>query len=357
MPTAGASWALALAAFACAKPAALPQPAATTDQQSTAAAGRPELAAPVPSASGARVRSGTPSPPQTPSPCSPDTASAALATAQFARLHAGPVLSAAVGTPPRAAIWSGRSVTIFEGEQARELPAPRLPQGATVEVFFGRDNQPRLLGFAPGEPGQEVPVYLRFRQGVFRPEPSELGPLAAPRGALYGVLGFADPEVVCRPLGLCLVKRVTGWGRVPAHDVPLRVVLRNGSVFAFHADRVDRLDDRGWWALAPAPTFEQPLDAWVAPNGELWVTDRSATGLFRRKGEQWEVLSSPIRKPRAVFGHSERAVFVVGENGAAEFDGTGFRCIRNLTGPLHLALAVGSDIWLAGESGLYRSGR
>jgi hypothetical protein len=265
------------------------------------------------------------------------------------------VHSAAVGTPPRAATWSGHTVTLFEAGQARELPAPRLPADASVDVFFGRDNQPRLMGFAPAEGGKQLPVYLRFRHGVFAPEPSELGPLAATRGALYGVLGFADPEVVCRPRELCLVKRTTGWGRAPAHTQPVRLVLRSGSVFALQADHLERLGNAGWSALDPAQRFEQPLDAWLAPNGELWVVDRSATGLFRLKEGRWEALASPISEPRAVFGRPGGAVFVVGRNGAAELDGADFRCVRGVPGPLELAFAVGEEVWLAGESGVYRS--
>jgi hypothetical protein len=287
----------------------------------------------------------------------PGCSAGARASAEFTRIHQAPVLSAAVGTPPRAAVWSGRVATLFDAEKPRELPAPRLPPGAEVEIFFGRDNQPRLMGFVPGEPGKELPVYLRFRQGSFRTEPSELGPLAAPRGALYGVLGFADPEVVCRPRELCLVKRVTGWGRAAAHDAPVRIVLRGGSVFALHGQHVERLGERGWSALEPARVFEHPLDAWLAPNGELWIVDRSASGLSRLVGGRWETLASPIREPRAVFGKSENAVFVAGEGGAAEFDGTRFRCLNGVSGPLHLALAVGEDLWLAGESGVFRSTR
>jgi hypothetical protein len=244
---------------------------------------------------------------------------------------------------------------LFEGTTARELPAPKLPAGAAVEIFFGRDNQPRLMGFAPGDGSGEIPVYLRFRHGVFRPEPSELGPLGAARGALYGVLGFADPEVVCRPRELCLVKRTTGWGRVAAHDAPARIVLSAGSVFALHAAHIERLGERGWSRLEPVRAFEQPLAAWLAPNGELWVVDRSAGGLFRLKSGQWEALASPVAEPRAIFGRSERSVFVVGRSGAAEFDGSRFGCVQGVDGPLQLALAVGNEVWLAGESGVYRS--
>jgi len=273
------------------------------------------------------------------------------------------VLSAAVGSAtapgltPRAATWSGHHVTLFEAGNARELPAPALPAGARVEVFFGRDNQPRLMGFVPGDAGKEVPVYRRFRHGAFAPEPSELGPLAAARGALYGVLGFADPEVVCRPHELCLVKRTTGWSRVPAHPEPVRVVLSNGRVFALRADHVERLEANDWAALEPPRRFEHPRDAWLAPNGELWVVDAAATGISRLKDGRWEGIDAPVREPHAVFGRSERQVFVVGKDGAAEFDGARFRCVQGVDGPLSLAFAVGDELWLAGDSGVYRHGR
>jgi hypothetical protein len=301
----------------------------------------------------------TSAPAEAPAPplCSPDARRASLAPTKFVAIHSGPALSAAVGTPPRAAVWSGRSVTVFEGETVRELPAPSLPPGAAVELFFGRDNQPRLMGFALGEPGKEVPVYLRFRQGTFRPEPSELGPLGAPRGALYGVLGFADPEVVCRPRELCLIKRTTGWKRIAAHDAPARVVLHGQDVFALHARRVEQLGERGWSAVEPERAFEEPLDAWRTPNGETWVIDRSAAGLSRLKDGRWESVPSPVQAPRAGLVRADGAVIVVGSNGASEFDGTRFRCIDGVVGPLHLAFAVGSEVWLAGERGVYRSVR
>jgi hypothetical protein len=248
-------------------------------------------------------------------------------------------------------------VILFEGTKARELPAPQLPPGATVELFFGRDNQPRLLGFAPGAPGQEIPVYLRFRHGAFRPEPSELGPLGAPHGALYGVLGFADPEVVCRPRQFCLVKRTTGWRRAPAYDAPVRLVLRGGQVFALHADRIEQLGEQGFSPLAPARAFVHPSDVWLSPHGELWVVDGSAEGVFRLSGGRWEAVASHVSGPRAVIGSSDHSVLVVGASGAAELDGTRFHCLSGVEGPLHLALQVGDELWLAGANGLYRRGK
>jgi hypothetical protein len=338
----------------CSQSSALP-PAAIDVEPAEAPGVRPRVTAPVASSARANATSVPRRVPTEPSRCAPDASKGTFAATVFTRIHAAPVLSVAVGTPPRAASFSGHAVTLFEGDAVRELPAPRLPAGAQVEVFFGRDNQPRLMGFAPGEPGKETPVYLRFRQGAFRPEPSELGLLAAPRGALYGVLGFDDPEVVCRPRELCLVKRTTGWGRVAAHDAPARIVLRGGEAFALHARHIERLGKAGWSALEPAHQFDHPSDVWLAPSGDLWVTDASAGGLFRRRGTHWEPVTSPVSEPRAVFGRSDTAIYVTGANGAAEFDGTRFHCVRGVPGPLHLALAVGNDTWLAGASGVYRS--
>jgi len=346
--------ALALHALGCSKPSAAPEPAHARAPTEVVTAGARASDAPI----APLATSSTSVPPATPnaSPCTPDTPPAELSTLELTKIHSGPVLSAAVGTPPRVALWSGRVVTLFEGAKARELPAPRLPPGAVVELFFGRDDQPRLMGFVPGEPGKEVPVYLRFRHGEFRPEPSELGPLGAPRGALYGVLGFADPEVVCRPRELCLVKRTTGWKRVPAHERAVPLVLRNGAVFALHSDHVERLRDGGWTALEPARSFEQPLDVAPTANGELWVLDRSAASLFRLKAGSWEPVVSPVSEPGALFARSEHSLLVVGKNGVAELDGTRFRCVRGVSGPLQLAFAVGNEVWVAGESGAYRSG-
>jgi len=226
-----------------------------------------------------------------------------------------------------------------------------------VELYFGRDNQPRLIGFVPGASGDEKPVYLRYRQGTFRPEPSELGPLGAPRGALYGVLGFDDPEVVCRPRQLCLVKRMTGWARVPAHDAPVRVVLRRGQVFALHADRIERLGDKSWAPLEPVRAFEQLSDVAVGSQGELWVVDGSKAGVFRLSGSAWTAVASPIVEPRALLATSDSALLVVGKNGAAEIAGGCVRLLPGVDGPLHVALNVGTDVWLAGASGLYGSAK
>jgi hypothetical protein len=192
---------------------------------------------------------------------------------------------------------------------------------------------------------------------VFRPEPSELGPLAAPRGALYGVLGFEDPEVVCRPREQCLIKRTTGWTRARAHDAAARVLLRAGNVFSLHASRIERLTGEGWAELEPARVFDGPLDVWLTPGGEPWVVDHSSPGLLRRESGTWAAVPSPVSEPRGVFGRTAGTVYVVGANGAAELDAHGSRCVRDVPGPLHLAFAAGDSVWLAGESGAYRSVR
>jgi hypothetical protein len=271
----------------------------------------------------------------------------------FTRLSSERVTSIGVGEANRAAVYAPGRAALFDGKAFRELALPAMPADASVDIFFGRDNQPRLMGFASNSDGGVRSVYWRYRHGRFQPEPSELGPLGSPEGALYGVLGFADPEVVCRPGVTCLVKRITGWGRAPAHQKPLPIVLSNGQVFALHADRVDQLKKDSWAPLAPARSFQLPVDAWQEPNGALFIAE--GTGLVRLSGGVWSELPAPLGQLSAVFGRSAHDLFLVGAAGGAHYDGTTFRCLRDVPGPLTAIARVGSELWLGGDSGLYRT--
>jgi len=81
-------------------------------------------------------------------------------------------------------------------------------------------------------------VYLRFRDGAWKEERSEIGALAGDSSELFGVLGEVDPEVVCKVGGICLVKSRQGWKEVNA-TIPPSAVVR-----VFHG--------KGW-ALTPFP--------------------------------------------------------------------------------------------------------
>src|SRR6187551_2379668 len=65
----------------------------------------------------------------------------------FERLETTPVVSFALGRPPKVAALARGEVLVFDGEKATRLAAPDArPPDVSVELFFGRDDQPRLMG-------------------------------------------------------------------------------------------------------------------------------------------------------------------------------------------------------------------
>ena len=272
----------------------------------------------------------------------------------FTRVDATPVRSVAVGKPPKVAFLARGEALVFAGKGLERLPAPETGEAElSVEIFFGRDDQPRLMGFR-GSGERLEPFYRRYKAGRFQPEPSELGPLAGPGGALYGVLGHADPEVVCRPRLFCLVKRVTGWSRAPAHDEPVRVVLSSGIAWALHRDRIERLERDRWVKLEPERAFHEPVSIFVDPSGSPWIVEASRDTVTRLTNGRWEAMPVPLRGPRTIWGSSATDVWLVGTGGAAHFDGKTWRLASEISGPLaHLSHSP-PDLWLAGEAGIFR---
>ncbi len=272
----------------------------------------------------------------------------------FARELDVAVSSFAVGTPPSVAALAGVEVLRFDGRAWQKLPALQAPPSAHFELFFGRDNQQRLMGFS-GEAGAFQPFYRRFKAGRFQPEPSELGPLGASGGVLYGVLGFTDPEVVCRPSEFCLVKRMSGWKRVPAHPEPRSIVLGADTAFALGAHEVERLGKVGFQALEPAHHFAHPVSVWADPNGEPWVLDAGEPAIFRLSGANWTRMPAPVGEPRALAGTRSDDVWLVGTSGAAHYDGCAWTPVPDLTGPLAFVNFAGENLWLSGAAGAFRA--
>jgi hypothetical protein len=264
------------------------------------------------------------------------------------------VRSLALGKPPKIALLAAGEVLLFDGKSFARLAAPdtRDPE-LTVEIFFGRDDQPRLMGFRRSKERTGLsPYYRRFKAGRFQPEPSELGPLAGPEGALYGVLGHDDPEVVCRPGSFCLVKRTTGWGRAPAHSEPVRVLLAAGTAWALHADRIERLEQDAWVEVLPERSWAAPRSLFVDAEGAPWIVH--GYEVSRLVGGRWERIGSTVLEPRAIWGTSASDVWLVGTGGASHFDGKTWRHVPNVTGPLSLVARSGTSLWLAGEAGVFR---
>jgi hypothetical protein len=262
-----------------------------------------------------------------------------------------------MGKPPKVAFLARGEALVFSAKGLERLPAPetRAPE-LSVEIYFGRDDQPRLMGHRPL--GERIePYYRRYKGGRFQAEPGELGPLAAPGGALYGVLGHDDPEVVCRPRQFCLVKRTTGWGRAPAHDAPVRIVLSGGTAWALHRDRIERLERDAWVKVEREGAFHEPLSLYADAPGSLFVVEASRDAIARLANGRWEALPSPLRGPRAIWGSSATDIWLVGAGGAAHFDGKSWSAAPGVPGPLAHLLHAPPDLWLAGESGVFRGTR
>ena len=172
-----------------------------------------------------------------------------------------------------------------EGQERtwRKLPFPKHLRPAADEkdearIYFGRDNQPRVMGtrFGPDGPRQH---YLRFRHGRWKTEPHELAAFAGrPHAALYGWLGWDDPEVLCKVGRFCLLKSRRGWSQAP-------LVVPSPGV----ALRVDYGAD-GPFALTDTPA--QDRESSRASSGTArssWARQASACG---RKPEQTPCESS-----------------------------------------------------------------
>jgi hypothetical protein len=260
----------------------------------------------------------------------------------------------AVGTPPTVAALSGLQVSLFDGQRWKALPKI-VPSSDKLRfrLFFGRDNAPRLMGYDDGP--EPRAFYRRFKGGRFQPEPAELGPLGAERGALYGVLGFTDPEVVCKPRELCLIKRISGWKRVPAHQTPVPIFLGNGGAWAFSEHGLQQLSDTGFVEFTPSQRFENPRALWVDAEDAPWVLDAAQSAVFHLAQGSWQRVDIPLEQPADLWGKAPNSVWIVGANGAAHFDGKSVRCVRELTGPLGSVMPAGDTLWFAGASGVFRA--
>ena len=262
------------------------------------------------------------------------------------------VTDLAFGKGTTAAVRHGLHVKLHEQGKWKDLPdLPARLDGQTFELFFGRDNQPRIMGST--RDAEPVSIYLRFKQSRWQPEPGELGRLGKPQGALFGVLGYADPEVVCRPGDVCLIKRLSGWKSVPSPAAPLKVVLSEKDAWALASDHLQQLQAQGFVRYQPEQRLSEPSSVSGDPSTSLWVTDATPWKVFRLEAGAWQGLPTPLPRARAVHARSSTNVYVVGDQGAAHFDGKSFSCLAGVAGPLHTLLEVGEELWLAGGAGVF----
>jgi hypothetical protein len=301
-------------------------------------------------------------PPATPSasaPAAPTPSAAVPASAPsvkllpFQRLLEAPVHSLALGKDARVAAL-GADAWLDDGKGFRKLPRPAAPT-TDVQIYFGRDDQPRLMGFFP-TPHERQGVYARLRKGAWERGASEIGKLGtAPMAALFGVLGYDDPEVVCAPDKLCIIKRLTGWTMLaPPPGLP-RVELCNGVAWAYERAGVHRLHKEGWRALDVKPTFSRAEHLWAIGDADLWLTERETDQLHHFDGAAWKAQPSPVKGPRGLWATSGNDVWLAADGGAAHYDGKTWSRVEGATTAVRVVTGRSAgEVWLAGDSGVWR---
>lgn len=264
-----------------------------------------------------------------------------------------PVHSLAFGKKRVAAL--GKDVWIREqGDSWSKMPAPQHDTSG-VRIHFGRDDQPRLMGSAPGASGPQS-VYLRWKDGGWRLAKYELGRIAiGPDAPLFGVLGHDDPEVVCKQGSGCLVKRLTGWTDVDGLPGTPFVDLCGTLTWAYQDRQIWRLASKGWSQHASEPTFERADGLWSISESDVWVAERAKNAIHHFDGKRWTRQAAPIAGPRALWAASATDLWLVGDGGAAHHDGETW---RRVSGPSpRLSLVVGlrdGEVWVGGDSGLWQ---
>ncbi len=223
-------------------------------------------------------------------------------------------------------------------------------------IYFGRDNRPRLMGHREVGGATKV-VYLRFKDGRWRDQRGEVGALASDDAALFGVLGEADPELVCKRGGTCLIKRRSGWKEIPETVGTLAVMrafYERG--YALTKDGLFEATDKGFVRLGPsAPWTTTVTGFWVGPDRSAVVVEpeKDAIHTLEPGAEAWRTSASPIGKPRDVAGASSNR-FVVGDGGAAHGEGTLYARLGEANLRLSRVIVLPGDVLAAGPSGVFR---
>ncbi len=280
----------------------------------------------------------------------------------FARELGESVTGIALGERRVAAL--GAVPHLRDRERWRPIPLPAsvpLEPHSRLDIYMGRDDYPRIMGHVwTEEPATALtrrPVYLRYRPAGWAPAGDELGRLGGARpGALFGVLGYDDPEVVCKEGDVCLVKRRTGWSTVAGIELlPMR--LAGSSVFALRSGGLSQLGPDGFAVTplsVPAATIR---DVWATGPNDVWViVERPPSGgLLRLTSGQVRELPLPIAEPRALWASADDDVWVVGDGGLAWFDGQAFRRVLGADPPLSCVVGRGRDtLWVGGPTGVFR---
>lgn len=312
-----------------------------------------------PAASSPPVASAAPPPPAS-APAPPAEPPLERSTATLTRLFDKPIRFLITGEKGRLAVLAEEDGAIvphrFEAGRWERIPLPdahRVAATDPVGIYFGRDDRPRLMGFRAS--GKRM-VYLRYRDGRWQDQRKEIGALAGDDARLYGVLGEADPEVVCRAEKTCLFKRRTGWQEAKptlALDAVVRAFAGQG--YGLGREGLVRTGPSGFEAFGPKAAWTTAATGlWVSGAGQVAVVE-PARGLLHELdagGAAWRSVASPIASPRDVVGPAERRI-LVGDGGAARRESGRWLRLGEPGLRLSRAIEVGARVVLGGESGVF----
>ena len=265
------------------------------------------------------------------------------------------VTSIALGEGSRIAVLADPP-QIGDARGLHGVPLPdalRAKPGEADEarIFFGRDNEPRIMGSRRSSSGENA-IYWRHSPNGWRDGREEIGQLGGTtRGGLWGVLGNSDPELVCRAGASCIIKRTTGWTTVPAGPAARSVTLQDGVLWGLDDTGIASIDAQGWSLAIAAPANAAPRSFW-AIRGEAWLSTERA--LFHFQGGAWATLASPLSDVSAWWGTRADSVWFVGRGGVAHFDGHGIRAAAIAGALLAIQGRSDAEVWLGGDAGLFR---
>lgn len=266
-----------------------------------------------------------------------------------------PVRAVALGEGSRvAALADPPYVGDARGLRPLALPASLRPKAGEVDqagIYFGRDNEPRIMGQRRSEQGESA-IYWRHLPNGWRDGREEIGQLGGTtRGALWGVLGGDDPELVCRTGAICIIKRQSGWTTAPAGETQRIVTLQDGALWGLDASGVASIDKQGWRVVLAAPAWSNPRALWATP-GEAWVGAHDQ--LFHAVAATWQASPSPVGEVESFWGTRRDSIWIAGSSGAAHFDGQRWRTLP-IRGPLHAVRGRSNgEVWFGGDAGLFR---
>jgi hypothetical protein len=291
-------------------------------------------------------------PPSPPPPAVADPPVLEVSTTQELTLA---VSSIALGEGSRIAILSDPP-QVGDAHGVHRVPLPnafRAKPGENddLRIFFGRDNEPRVMGTRRSSAG-EASIYWRHTSSGWHDGREEIGQLGSTtRGGLWGVLGSADPELMCRASSVCIIKRSSGWTIAPAGPAPRVVTLQAGFLWGLDANGIASIDAHGWSVVLPAPAWSEPRAFW-AVSGEAWVA--TARAFYHYHARVWSEERAPISEPTAFWGARPDSIWMAGKGGAAHFDGQSWRPL-SIAGPLRaVAGRNDSELWFGGDAGLFR---